>query len=103
MISIISVHIGIIGVILGLYWGNGKENGNYYSDRRPSPVYGRVPQTCAGHCGSGQPAVHMDLSLESQSVPLAWEVSEPSSFVSSWQRPRSMRVIEISVSVSVTV
>ena len=24
-------YIGIIGYILGLYWGNGKENGNYYS------------------------------------------------------------------------
>ena len=24
--------IGIIGSILGLYWDNGKENGNYYGD-----------------------------------------------------------------------
>ena len=32
MISIIRVHIGIIGAILGLYRDNGKENGNYHSD-----------------------------------------------------------------------
>ena len=24
-------YIGIIGYILGLYWDNGKENGNYYN------------------------------------------------------------------------
>ena len=24
-------YIGIIGTILGLYWDNGKENGNYYN------------------------------------------------------------------------
>ena len=24
-------YIGIIGYILGLYWENGKENGNYYN------------------------------------------------------------------------
>ena len=26
--------IGIIGYILGLYWDNGKENGNYYRGYR---------------------------------------------------------------------
>ena len=24
-------YVGIVGVILGLYWHNGKSNGNYYS------------------------------------------------------------------------
>ena len=31
MEATIMFYIGIIGYILGLYWDNGKENGNYYS------------------------------------------------------------------------
>ena len=31
METIIMGYIGIIGYILGLYWDNGKENGNYYN------------------------------------------------------------------------
>ena len=26
-------YIGIIGYMLGLYWDNGKENGNYYNGK----------------------------------------------------------------------
>ena len=32
--------MGYIGFILGLYWGNGKENGNYYNGEYIGVYYG---------------------------------------------------------------
>ena len=34
------IYWGYIGVVLGLYWGNGKENGNYYSSNEQVSRWG---------------------------------------------------------------